>query len=368
MAHMNATQDQLVLDAFNNRHGSKYQTRGVLGSGNNGICYEALEIASQVPVAVKLSSYGLDVAGQRDFRVPRLLGPTRRVAALHTIQPFNVGKLTHYGVVSQLIRGVTLERFIEGLALVPFDRGTESDRDFALMALRDLAGTLCDGVEAMHQAGFGHGDLHERNVLVSAGNPRGWPNIEATLIDLGNASVRPTRSVEENENALKVKDLSALRKCLNLLFQHLPTAALYRKGILGTGPDVSDIRWVVERLTYAFGAGSLNAELLTEDFFDSFFRELLARQIAGSRGAAAFRDVLREAADSADVRPIHERAVKHHQEQIETGEIPKVEFSSGRTIRQTLDVGAVLRRLVAPEDVPKAPLAQGEWQEKTLGA
>jgi serine/threonine protein kinase len=136
-------------------HG-RYQQLAEIGRGEHTVVYKALDTSLDRTVTVKVlrERYAADA----DF-AERFLDAARATAALshpNIVDIYDIGsdRDLHY-VVSEYVEGENLESFLTEHALP----GPEKALDIAL--------PVCDALGAAHRAGYVHGHLTPRNILLS---------------------------------------------------------------------------------------------------------------------------------------------------------------------------------------------------------
>jgi serine/threonine protein kinase len=215
---MDENERQEALDSFLAEHGEHYELRAPLGEGACGFTYRGIDRRRGIDVCVKFFIGGVaPVGAHRDWRVTSQL-KNDLVCDTFTVEHFSPsanGQAPRVAVVSRFIPGMDLGEIVDRFRrMSPAD---QSELEEAFVA--EIGGDLCTAVCACHSAGHGHGDLSERNVMVSMHSDAlgGWGRrFRAVLIDFDNASYKPAlRDLEESK--LKEKDLSSLVRLLGLL-------------------------------------------------------------------------------------------------------------------------------------------------------
>jgi serine/threonine protein kinase len=149
----------------------KYRLLRLLGDGGMGSVYEALHEGLGVKVALKFLHPRLTRWPgllQRFVDEARLAAPIR---SPHVVQVLDVDE-SEEGlafIVLELLSGPTLRELL-------------AERRLEEAEARAFAAQLCDGLEAVHQAGIVHRDLKPENVMVTRG-PYGEPLLK--LLDFG---------------------------------------------------------------------------------------------------------------------------------------------------------------------------------------
>ena len=138
-----------------------YQILGVLGRGGMGIVYQALQVAANRPVALKMIRAD---AHLHDEQLQRFSSEVRSVASLrhpNVVQIFEVGEVDGRPFFSlELLEGGTLKMRLASASMLP--------RVAAEMLL-----PIARAVAAAHQAGIVHRDLKPSNILFDLdGSPK----------------------------------------------------------------------------------------------------------------------------------------------------------------------------------------------------
>jgi len=192
--------------------GGRYVLDRVLGAGGMGVVYRAIDQECGTEVAIKL----LHRHHANDPRTMRRLGAEGRAGSC--VHHPNVVAVLDTGtaadgtpfIVMELVRGQSLDRLIQTEGQLPLRRATAIVRQ------------ILAGLQALHDAGFVHGDVKSGNVLVDSVD--GIDTIK--LIDLGLArspdEIDPARGrvasgtpeymapeVVRGEGALALSDLYA---------------------------------------------------------------------------------------------------------------------------------------------------------------
>jgi serine/threonine-protein kinase len=149
----------------------RYVLRDVLGVGGMGVVYRASDLAAGRTVAIKL------------------LHPQHIGAAATTPRPgaerLAGGSVHHPNVVAVSDAGVAEDGtpflVMELVRGVPLDDLVHAEGPFALRRATAIVGQLLAGLQALHDAGFVHGDVKSGNVLVESFD--GGDAVK--LIDLG---------------------------------------------------------------------------------------------------------------------------------------------------------------------------------------
>ena len=161
----------------------RYLLCNVLGAGGMGVVYRAIDRARGLEVAIKL----LHPRHASNPRATERLGAEGRAGScvhhpnvVAVLDNGAAGDGTPY-IVMELVRGQSLDQLIHTAGLLPLRR-------VAVIIEQILA-----GLQALHAAGFVHGDVKSGNVLV---DPAGGADA-IKLIDLGLArspdEIDPTR-------------------------------------------------------------------------------------------------------------------------------------------------------------------------------
>lgn len=125
-----------------------------LGSGGQGVVYEAVHGATNRTVAIKVARESMRRDPSNRVRL------SREIEVLSQLRHPNIVRLTDGGEIDGRLYFVT--DFIEGKPLDEF----LSDRQSSLRETVELFATICEGVNAAHVRGIVHRDLKPSNILV----------------------------------------------------------------------------------------------------------------------------------------------------------------------------------------------------------
>ncbi|MBI1373383.1 MAG: protein kinase [Phycisphaera sp.] len=135
---------------------SKYVIKGLLGRGGMGAVYEAMDIALQRPVAMKVlpkSFVADEIALKRFIREAQLAA---RLNHPNAVTVFDVGKKGEiYFISMELVRGGSAQDRIDGGKPMPFDEATRCIAD------------SCRALSAAHKAGLIHRDIKPDNIMLA---------------------------------------------------------------------------------------------------------------------------------------------------------------------------------------------------------
>jgi hypothetical protein len=183
-------------------YGDRYSIRRTLGEGASGRAYLANDHRRRVDVCIKLYHEGIPAKGSdRDWHITSTL-KHRAVADTFTVEEFSSTQRRCLAVVSRFIRGHSLMRVLQQIEATPLERQVELSIAFLDSVIEDL----CEGLSACHDAGFGHGDLHARNVIICQREHR----LGAVIIDFDNATIASSSCDEKSRCASDVRSLRYL--------------------------------------------------------------------------------------------------------------------------------------------------------------
>jgi serine/threonine-protein kinase len=161
----------------NELKGERYERRGVLGSGGQGVVYEAFDRWMARPVAIKvLSSKAVrePQMAERLNREQQALSALKGTAAVEVLDIFrgNDGELC---LVMELLKGTNLDEHLLALEV--------NGGRIELPRVAEIFDPIVDTLEIAHKAGIVHRDLKPANVfLLEDGGVR--------LLDFGMARLR----------------------------------------------------------------------------------------------------------------------------------------------------------------------------------
>jgi len=177
-----------LLQDFKAQYPKKYTflSDQSLGDGAYGIVFKAMDNDRNIEVAIKLYHDGLVPEGSE--RGWNLTSKTinRQIAPTYTVESFTSGDKEYKAIVSRFIPGKTLKAMFSWCDQQSAENKTRVTDDLAFTFLP----SLLDVLELCHSLGFGHGDLHEGNVMVFPVDFEKRFSFSAVLIDFDNSSIR----------------------------------------------------------------------------------------------------------------------------------------------------------------------------------
>lgn len=209
---------QEIVDAFLREHGGHYALITPLGEGGYGFTYRARDERRQIDVCLKFFIGGIaPVGARRDWRVTSTLKHPL-VCDTFTVEHFQAesdSQPPRVAVVSRFIAGQNLGEVVDRLRALP----PEQHAPLQNVLVAEVGDDVCAAIRACHEAGHGHGDLSERNVMVGmhGDSTRGsGRRFTATVIDFDNATYKPSlRDLEESK--LMEKDVRSLARLIGIM-------------------------------------------------------------------------------------------------------------------------------------------------------
>jgi serine/threonine protein kinase len=194
-----------ALNTFRQLYGTRYVLGARLGEGASGVTFLARDLLRSIDVCLKFFLNSSASAGAaRDWYITSTM-KHQSIADTFTIEALDRGDANHVVVVSRYIPGAPLADVLNN-----FDASPETDQGEQRAALLTVLSDVCGAVAACHESGHGHGDLHERNVIVTA---RGV-ELGAVVIDFDNATIADAGATEAEH---KAKDLRSLRRIAGMI-------------------------------------------------------------------------------------------------------------------------------------------------------
>lgn len=136
-----------------------FEIRSVLGEGGMGRVYEAIDLALNRRVAIKIALAGGEIR-------EALRREGQSLAAVHHPSTVTVhALLEHHGVpflVMERVFGVSLRSHI--------DRRKAENQPFTLAEILQLIIPLTEGLAAVHRAGLSHRDVKPSNIMLAPGD------------------------------------------------------------------------------------------------------------------------------------------------------------------------------------------------------
>lgn len=152
-----------VASALENR----YQVLKEIGRGGMGVVFQAYDKQLKEQVAIKVLSPLLSHDSEALERLKREVSAARRVTHSNVIRIHDISE-THqlYYVSMEYFNGISLKEFIKQTGAL------------SAMQAYQIAGQICDGLEAAHQQGVIHRDLKSQNIIINTAN-------QVKIIDFG---------------------------------------------------------------------------------------------------------------------------------------------------------------------------------------
>lgn len=169
-----------------------YQVLSEIYRGGQGIVYEAVQLATNRTVALKLLLKGAFATVRQRQRFEREIDLVAGLRHPGIVTVFDSG-MTDDGCLyfsMEYIEGQPLDRYVEGL------RGTEDNRRLMTRLLK-LFSAICDAIGYAHQHGIIHRDLKPGNILIDKqGNPH--------ILDFGLAKIIRLDSTTTNDTSVSM--------------------------------------------------------------------------------------------------------------------------------------------------------------------
>ena len=177
-----------LLRDFSTQYASKYiiTSEEPIGGGAYGTVFKAKDIDRDLDVAIKLYNEGLVPAGSE--RGWNLSSKTinHQIAPTYTIENFTSRGAEFKAVVSRFIPGKSLRSTFEWCNNQSPENKSRIADDLAFSFLPSLLEVL----ELCHSLRFGHGDLHDGNVMIVPTDISNRFEFSAVLIDFDNSSIQ----------------------------------------------------------------------------------------------------------------------------------------------------------------------------------
>jgi serine/threonine protein kinase len=145
----------------------RYQVLKELGRGGMGIVFQAHDKQLNEQVAIKILSPLLSNDKEALERLKREVSAARRITHPNVIRIHDISEISglHY-VSMEYFPGISLKDHIKRTGAL------------SLMQAYNIAGQICDGLEAAHRQGVIHRDLKTQNIIID-------PSNQIKIIDFG---------------------------------------------------------------------------------------------------------------------------------------------------------------------------------------
>jgi serine/threonine protein kinase len=145
----------------------RYQILKELGRGGMGIVFQAYDKQLREQVAIKILSPLLSNNAEALERLKREVSAARRITHANVIRIHDIAEVSGLNYVSmEFFAGTNLKEFIKNAG------------QLSLMQAFQIAGQICDGLEAAHNQGVIHRDLKSQNIIIN-------PSNQIKIIDFG---------------------------------------------------------------------------------------------------------------------------------------------------------------------------------------
>ncbi|WP_242131328.1 protein kinase domain-containing protein [Aestuariivivens marinum] len=222
---------------FKKKYKNKYSFSGdPIGEGAYGVVYKAKDIDRSIDVAIKFFlSSNTPIGSNRSWEIQsKIINP--QIAPIFTIENLRYIFRTYKVVISRLMPGKSLKDFFEFCNQQKNENNILISEDIATSYLDSLLNIL----ELCHSNGYGHGDLHEGNVLIYPVNFSSQFAFNAILIDFDNASFKKKLKYKSEKEKIE-SDVRLFKRLANNLLLNWP----YKKHLielLNSYHTISDIR------------------------------------------------------------------------------------------------------------------------------
>lgn len=225
--HEDIKRADAIFKDFSEEYGNKYDfgnpTR--LGIGAYGAVFKVKEIARNIDIAVKVHTNGITPKNADRGWTISTVARNPQIAQTYTIEEFN----DHDGrkcqaVISQFVPGISLAKVLDYFDSLPEPERKIIIEDFAF----SLVPSLLQIINYCHFLGYGHGDLHEGNIMVHLSDIDKRYVHNVVLIDFDNASIE-TEVYAPTEQAKIDSDKRLLTKIIiNILrdWEHMPSVKI----------------------------------------------------------------------------------------------------------------------------------------------
>ncbi|TAJ47407.1 MAG: hypothetical protein EPO58_16040 [Chitinophagaceae bacterium] len=302
-----------LFDQFKHKYADKYSFPSDLpaGEGAHASVFKANDILRDTMVAIKIFHEGTVPSGSS--RAWKLTSNIihNQIAPTHTVETFVADGSEYKAVISRFIPGVTLKQV--------FDWWELQDEGDKMLIADDFSKTflpsLINALEVCHSHKFGHGDLHEGNIMTFLTDIGINFTFFAVLIDFDAASVR-TAVYEPSEEVKIASDIRLFNKRLGPYITNEWKWGKYLSLMYESYHSMENIK-------FAYGVilnfiDHVEKDELSGEFINAQIKQLVLRALSGFP-TAPIMSIFRSIATDTGHLPALEKSIEEVNESIYNG-------------------------------------------------
>lgn len=292
-----------ILNEFQKLYEHRYQIKTFLGKGAYGSTYRALDIHRDIDVCVKLFNDGeIPQGASRDWHITsKLKHPL--IVDTFTVEPFHSVSLSKdcIAVISRFIEGKNLGQLLDKI------QESEQHEFQSTQLLKAINRDLCESIQICHKEGFGHGDLHERNIIICKDKSNKL-NLKTVLIDFDNATYKKKINDNDSETKRMESDIGAIKYIVGCVTVNYRWHDGIQK-VLSTCQSARDIQIVLTIILSFLGhIDNDSKEYFDSDKFLIGLQMFLPIALGGESFAFEYKKFLKKVANDLDVRRAFDKA------------------------------------------------------------
>lgn len=263
-----------VFEDFSKAFGDKYDVKNSshLGIGAYASVFKTRELARNIDVAIKEHINGITPENANRGWTISTVAKNPQIASTFTVETFEdrAGR-TCQAVVTQFVPGKTLSKVLDKFLELKEEEKPIMIEDFAFT----LVPSLFEVLSFCHRLGYGHGDLHEGNVMTHIRQIEVEFELNAILIDFDNASIETEIYKPDEISKIQADERLVKRMIRNILnsWMHMPSVEKLLDGYL----SVEKLKNTYNKLLSFIEISNLS--VFTESSITIFLRNLLGMDL-----------------------------------------------------------------------------------------
>ena len=271
---LNKENAERVFEDFSKVFGDKYdiQNSSHLGIGAYASVFKTKELARNIDVAVKVHINGITPENANRGWTISTVAKNTHIAGTYNIESFEDREGRNcQAVITQFVPGKTLSNVLDKFQELKEEEKSIMIEDFAF----SLVPSLLEVLSFCHRLEYGHGDLHEGNVMTHISQIEVEFELNAILIDFDNASIETEVYQPDEKSKIEADELLVKRMLRNILnpWMHMPSVEILLEGYL----SVEKLKITYNKLLSFIKISRLS--VFTESSIFIFLRSLLGMDL-----------------------------------------------------------------------------------------